>query len=262
MLNYRQFTTVTIGTTSILISWFSIATPIDRFLQERSPFSFATSALANTPPKARSAFRYIPPKRGNPKSTQATGSRGCPQAQQSQPIALTLLVPNDHDGLTISGHPSFFWHVTAPMPMTFILTERGVVQPLWEQQIQPQTAGIVQMDMPKSLSELLPGKEYRWSVTLICNRDRPSANPFIQTWIQRVPTTPALTQQLAAAKSERDQAQIYARAGLWYDALTAISTAYADRPKDPSILEERLLLLDSVGLERVAAQERQRLANR
>jgi hypothetical protein len=53
-----------------------------------------------------------------------------------------------------------------------------------------------------------------------------------------------LTQKIAAASSERDRALIYAEAGLWYDALEAISTAYRDNLKDKSILEDRLLLLE------------------
>lgn len=254
MLTSRHFITVAIATTSVLIqSLSSINTP-----RASIALSFATPALADTPSKAKPA-RYVPPKRGNPKSTTATGSRGCTQVQQS-PVSLTLLVPKDHDGLTSSGHPTFFWHVSAPVQMAFTLTQRGVVQPLWEQQIQPPAAGIVQLQMPNNLPELLAGKEYRWSVTLLCNRNRPSANPFVQTWIERISTTPALTQQLAAASSDRDRAFIYATAGLWYDALAAISAAHTANPKDISILEERLLLLDSVGLDRVAAQERQHLA--
>jgi hypothetical protein len=261
MLTSGHFIAVAIATTSILIqSLSSINTPVDRTFKRVSiALSFATPALADTPSKAKPAVRYVPPKRGNPKSTQATGSRGCTQVQQS-PVSLTLLVPKDHDGLTTSSHPTFFWHVSAPVQMAFTLTQRGVVQPLWEQQIQPSAAGIVQLQMPNNLPELLVGKEYRWSVTLLCNRDRPSANPFIQTWIERIPTTPSLTQQLAAAPTDRDRASIYAQAGLWYDALAAISAAHTANPKDISILEERLLLLDSVGLERVAAQERQSLA--
>jgi len=61
-----------------------------------------------------------------------------------------------------------------------------------------------------------------------------------------VPTSPRLAQQLTATTSERERALIYAQAGLWYDALTAISTAHALNPRDPSILEDRLLL-DQVG---------------
>ena len=261
MLTSRHFIAVAIATTSILIqSLSSINTPVNRTFKRASiALSFATPALADTPSKAKPAtFRYVPPKRGNPKSTQATGSRGCNQVQS--PVSLTLLVPKDHDGLTTSSHPTFFWHVSAPVQMAFTLTQRGVVQPLWEQQIQPPAAGIVQLEMSSNLPELLPGKEYRWSVTLLCNRERPSANPFVQTWIERIPTTSSLTQQLAAAPTDRDRASIYAQAGLWYDALAAISAAHTANPKDVSILEERLLLLDSVGLERVAAQERQSLA--
>jgi len=261
MLTSRQLTTLAIGTTSILIQWLnSIDIPIERAFKPQSLDLITAPALANTPPKPKSAFRYVPPKRGTPKSTTATGSRGCAQSAQFQPVSLTLLVPKDHDGLTTSGHPTFFWHTSAPVPMAFALTERGVVKPLWEQQLQPQAAGIIQLEMPKNLPELVLGKEYRWSVTLLCNPERPSANPFIQTWIGRVPTPPALTQQLVAATSERDRASIYAQAGLWYDALSAISSAHNLNPKDVSIVEERLLLLDQVGLNQVAAQERQRLA--
>ena len=261
MLTSGHFIAVAIATTSILIqSLSSINTPVNRTFKRASiALSFATPALADTPSKAKPAtFRYVPPKRGNPKSTQATGSRGCNQVQSQ--VSLTLLVPKDHDGLTTSSHPTFFWHVSAPVQMAFTLTQRGVVQPLWEQQIQPPAAGIVQLEMPSNLPELLPGKEYRWSVSLLCNRERPSANPFVQTWIERIPTTSSLTQQLAAAPTDRHRASIYAQAGLWYDALAAISAAHTANPKDVSILEERLLLLDSVGLERVAAQERQSLA--
>lgn len=217
--------------------------------------NFSSPALANNPPPARPKFRYVPPNRRPPKSTQATGSRGCIQSNQSQPVTLTLLVPKDHDGLTVSGHPTFSWHVSAPVPMMFALTERGVVKPIIEQQIQPQAAGIVQIKTPQDSPELLSGREYRWSVTLICNSERPSANPFVQTWIKRVPTTPQLEQQITTATSDQERASIYAQAGLWYDALEAISKAHSVNPGDRSILDKRFELLEQVGLTQVTAQE-------
>lgn len=218
----------------------------------------SSPALANPPAKAKPKFRYVPPSRRPPKSTQATGSRGCEQSQLSQPVTLTLLAPNDHDGLTTSGHPTFFWHISAPVTMAFALTERGVVQPLLEQQIEPPAAGIVELKMPPNSPELVPGREYRWSVTLMCNPDRPSANPFIHTWIERTAPTPELNQQLAAAANDQERAAIYARSGLWYDALAAISAAYEANPNDQVVLAERLSLLEEVGLTQVATQERQR----
>lgn len=264
MVTARQVTTLMTGVPSVVLAqWLSsIASPVNHaFRLTSNNMSLSAPAFANTPPKAKSAFRYVPPKRGIPKNTQATGSRGCTQPEQSLHASLTLLVPKDHDGLTTLSYPTFFWHVSAPVPMAFALTERGAVQPLWEQQIQPQISGIVQLEMPRNLPELVPGKEYRWSVTLLCNSERPSANPFIQTWIQRVPATPALTQKLTAVTSNRDRASIYAQAGLWYDTLSAISSAHTVNPNDPFITEERLLLLDQVGLNQVTAHERRRLAS-
>lgn len=204
----------------------------------------------------RSPIAFLPANLGAPRRRVAGGTRGT-QSNQSLPV-LTLIVPNYQDGLTTSDYPTFFWHVSAPAPMTFVLTEAGATQPLLEKQIQPQT-GIIQLEMPKDLPELVPGREYRWSVTLTYNPDRPSANPFIQSWIERVPPRAELTQQLAAATLDHDRALIYAQAGLWYDAFAAISTAYTADPSDQSILADRLLLLDQVGLKQVSTQERQRL---
>jgi hypothetical protein len=246
MVIYHRFITLVTAATSIISIQLLSSTnaPLEQtFIRPSINFSFSSPAMADNPPKARPKFRYVPPTRRPPKSTQATGSRGCAQSRQSQPVTLTLLVPRDHDGVTISGHPTFFWDVSAPVAMAFALTERGLVKPLFEQQIQPQAAGTVQLKMPQNLPELVSGREYRWSVTLICNSDRPSANGFVQSWIKRVPNTSELTQKIAAS-SERDRALIYAEAGLWYDALEAISTAYRDNPKDKSILEDRLLLLE------------------
>jgi hypothetical protein len=49
---------------------------------------------------------------------------------------------------------------------------------------------------------------------------------------------------------------VYAKAGLWYDALNVISTAQASNSTDPSIREDFLLLLEEAGLKEVALQER------
>lgn len=240
-------------------------------LQKRPGDRYATQAIRNITaylarsrrvgrPQAsrqrRSPIAFLPGNLGTPGRRVAGGTRGT-QSDQSLPV-LTLLVANHQDGLTTSDHPTFFWHVSAPAPMTFVLTEAEAAQPLLEKQIQPQ-AGIIQLEMPKDLPGLVPGREYRWSVTLNYNPNRPSANPFTQSWIERVPAGAELAQQLAAATSDHDRASIYAQAGLWYDAFAAISTAYTADPNDQSILEDRLLLLDQVGLKQVSAQERQRL---
>lgn len=221
--------------------------------------TFLSPALASFPEQIESNFNYVPPYRGTPKRTQGTGTRG---DDESDGVALKLLVPIDRIGQTLSGHPSFFWYVSEipEQPVELALVESGVAQPIFVQQLQLDKAGIVELEMPKNLPELVPGKEYRWSVTLINNNNQRSNDTFAQSWIKRVAETPALRQQLAAAKSDRERASVYAEAGLWYDALNTLSTAQATNPTDASIRADFLSLLDRAGLKEVAAQERQRLA--
>jgi hypothetical protein len=144
--------------------------------------------------------------------------------------------------------------------MEFTLVEPGVTQPIFVQRIAMPKAGINQVEMPKDLPQLATGKKYRWSVSLVRNDKRRSDDVYVQGWVERVATTPELEKQLATATSDRQRAEIYAKAGVWYDTLAAISQAYQQNPNDKSIAEERLSLLEQAGQTSVAKQERQRLA--
>ena len=254
MLTSRLMMSVVTASASLFLM------PVTNWVDGLPNYTFASPALASFPEQTESNFQYRPPERGIPRRTQGTGTRG---GEPSESLELKLLVPNDHTGQTLSGHPTFFWYVSEipPEPVEFSIVESGVAQPIFVQQIQLQKAGIVQIEMPKNLPELVPGKEYRWSVTLVSNANRRSNDTFAQSWIKRVPETPALNQRLAAAKGDRDRALVYANAGLWYDAFKTISTAQAANSADSSIHEDFLLLLDQAGLKEVAGQERQRLAS-
>ncbi len=227
---------------------------------------FVSPARAETAPT--DDLDYEPPNRGMPKTTQGTGSRGC---TLSEPVTVTLLVPNDHTGQTISGRPTFFWHVSGStsVPVEFALVEPGVTKPLFVQRMQVEKRGIMQVQLPQDAPELVSGRKYRWSVSLLCNPNRPSSNVFVQSWIERVAAKPELTQKLLNAQSELERARIYAASGLWYDALTGVSAADNANPsdmpsgtlRDRAISQARLSLLRQVGLNQVVVQERQNLAS-
>lgn len=248
MKNYRWLLSLVTATASVFVM------PVTHWVEGLPNYIFASPALASFPEQTLSTVQYVPPYRGTPRRTQGTGTRG---DDESKSVALKLLVPDDHTGQTISGHPTFFWYISEvpTEPVEFSLVESGVAQPIFVQQLQLNKAGIVRIEMPKNLPELVPGKEYRWSVTVIGNANRRSNDTFAQSWIKRVPTTPTLQQQLAAANSDRDRALIYAKAGLWYDALNTLSTAQAANSTNSSIRQDFLSLLDRAGLAEVAQQE-------
>jgi hypothetical protein len=176
----------------------------------------------------------------------------------STPLSLQLLSDSERVGQTISPHPSFLWYVSAtPTTSTrFTLVEPGVAEPLWEQQLPATKSAIVQLQMPATAPELEIGKEYRWTVTLICNPLRPSENFYARAWIVRIPPTPSLTALLAAAGSDSDRVAIYARSGIWYDAL---ATAYQGYKVKPLVDRDFLALLEQVGLSEIVTAEQQKL---
>jgi len=252
MVNSRLLISVVTATASIVLM------PVTNWLD--GSLNLLTSPALAIPTQTQSKnFSYVPPQRGMPRRTQGAGSRGC---TESQAVELALLVPNDHTAETLSGHPTFSWYVsTLPSePLEFALVESGVAEPIFVKQLQLQKAGIVQLEMPKNLPELVPGKEYRWSVTLICNAERRSNDTFAQSWIKRVPRPPALEQQLGTATTERDRALAYAEAGLWYDAIDTLIAAQTSYSTNSSIREDFLALLEQAGVPGIPMQAQQRLA--
>ncbi|MBD2014973.1 DUF928 domain-containing protein [Microcoleus sp. FACHB-53] len=253
MLNTRLLMSVVTATASLFLM------PVTRWVDGFPLHVLSSPALASFAEHPGTKFKYVPPYRGTPRRTQGAGTRG---EDESQEVTLKLLVPNDHTGQTLSSHPTFFWYVSEipEEPVEFALVESGVAQPIFVQQLQLEKAGIMRLEMPENLPGLVPGKEYRWTVSLVSNANRRSQDTFAQSWIKRVAETPALNQQLATAKSERDRASIYAEAGLWYDAINVLLKAQSTNSTDRSMREAFLSLLDRAGLTEVAEQERQRLA--
>lgn len=256
MVNFRQLTTVLTGTTSLLLMQLlaAISYPQNTLFSGNFALELTSPAQAG-----QTAMTYRPPNRGAPRSTQGTGSRGCPDAG---PVGLSLLAPNDHTGLTAEGHPAFLWYLSEvpAAPLEFTLVQPGVAKPLFVKQMQPKQAGIVQIEMPKDLPELVAGQKYQWSVSIVCNANRRSADVFAHSWIERVSPTSDVMAKLATATSDQEKAQIYASAGLWYDALATSYKLSATQPKNTAFVNSLITLLEQGGLQQEAAKEKQRLA--
>ncbi len=195
---------------------------------------------------------YVPPTKAAPRTTQGSvGSRGC---EQSEPVSLHLFVPRDHVGQTTQGHPSFFWYVSGnpDLPMEFSLVEPNVPKPIYVAQISASNAEVVKLSLPQNLPALETGKDYRWSVSLICNPVRRSNDIYARSWIERSQPSDNLSHMLASTQTEYKRAIAYAQAGFWYDALAAITNAQAVKTQDPQVLELRRALLEQVGFDRMA----------
>jgi hypothetical protein len=173
--------------------------------------------------------KYRPPRRPSaPKTTGTNTTRGdCASNSNNQ---LTALVPYSHVGQTSSGHPTFAWFVPnlAPTKLQFRLF-RDNGQPAYKADLTSQP-GIMQVSLPPSLPKLAVGSVYRWQVVLVCDPAVASRNYITTAEIQVVEPTSTLQTQLAATQDPRQRVDLYAEAGLWYDALAeAIKASYVDQ---------------------------------
>jgi hypothetical protein len=239
---------------------FSIAsTQMLSFSQNDATNSKYSNSFSIKAVQASTNSVYVPPKvKKNPRLSQGSGSRGCEQLLLGQENLVKLLIPSkEYVGQTASGHPTFFWYLAKPVsvPMEFAIIKPGVSEPILVKKIDSATAGIIAIALPQDEPELQTGETYKWSVSLVCNKKRPSANPLFYSWIERVPTSPELSKQLAnlktkndSAKELHDRALVYGQAGLWYDTLATLDRAMALDPQNPTITADFNSLLDRAGI--------------
>lgn len=179
---------------------------------------YATPALAG----------YVP-SRGAPRTpTGSTGRRGGCTTQGG--ASLTALAPLSHVGQTTSSHPTLAWFVPDGqiLPIEFYLYELGENghRSLVQQANLQSTPGIMSLPLSANQPGLEIGKRYYWQVVLLCNPNYPSSAAVAGAEIERITLASSLNNDLATANSLPQQAELYAEASLWYDAMsTAIKTS-------------------------------------
>jgi hypothetical protein len=94
---------------------------------------------------------------------------------------------------------------------------------------------------------LAPGVAYRWFVAVVPDSNRRSRDVLAGGAIERVEVPEGLRAKLPGA-AKADLPSLYAEAGLWYDAVAAISDLIESAPNDPALRRQRAAMLAQVGL--------------
>jgi hypothetical protein len=150
-----------------------------------------------------------------------------------------------------------YWYLSKStnLPIEVTIIEDQAVYPLLEKRISlPVQQGIHPIRLKDYNIHLSPGKEYRWFLAAIPAPDRRSRDIVAGGMISRVEAQEALLRKLAQA-DRKEIPRIYAEAGIWYDALAAISDLMDAAPDDTLLRKQRAALLKQVGLPEVAGQE-------
>lgn len=179
---------------------------------------------------------YVPPQRGAPATRVGGGTRtvtgDAPQVR--------LLSP-EHTGLTTAPAPTLYWYLSRDHagPFELVVTDRHAVQPALRTRLTDLAAGIHALRLEDYGITLAPGRHYQWSVSLVRDETHRARDIVAVAAIERI-------ERAAAGPG----AAALAAAGLWYDAIEAVS--------DPRLPEARAALLEQVGLADAAAWERSR----
>ncbi len=204
-------------------------------------------------------FAYQPPMRGSASSGRiGGGTRG---AGDGPSVTLEVLAP-DHAGLTVSAQPTLYWFVSqrietgAELSAELTIVDDTSVDPMLELKLTPPIEpGIHALSLKEQGIQLKPNVPYQWFIAIVVDPSQRSYDIIAGGEIERVAQTSDLASQLRSVGTQ-ETPQVYAEAGIWYDALDGLSTQIGNSPNDAGLRQQRAALLDQVGLPGAAAYER------
>lgn len=229
-------------------AWCSIAGLILNMPLSVGPVGAQQKIIETNDKKTETAISapvYRPPKRGAPGGRVGGGTRGV----QREVFVLSVLAP-DHTGLTVSEQPFLYWFISKPtsFPVELTVMDAQGIQPILETRVpSPVQAGVHRVRLADYDIRLSSGAAYRWYVAVVPDPDRRSKDILAGGTIERVEVPEGIKSKLAQAGNE-GLPFLYAEAGLWYDALMAISDLIEAAPQDQELQKRRAAMLAQVGL--------------
>lgn len=197
---------------------------------------------------------YKPPAgAGNIPTRVSGGARG----GEGNDTSLLALVP-DHVALTTQAQPSLFWFQSRPAKAKLELT---LVEPRKAKPLLSLTSshadktGMHRVKLAKHGVELQLDVLYEWNVAIVSDAENRSKDVIAKGVIKRIKAPDDLAKSLEN-EDDPGRAATYAAAGIWYDALEAISDAIDAHPDDATLRAQRASLLKQVGLPEAAAADR------
>ena len=223
--------------------------------KKEAPQSQRGEAHPKPPAPTAATPVYQPPLRGAPQGRVGGGTRG----NERQVFVLSVLAP-DHTGLTVSEQPALYWFISCvtSSPVELTVVDPGVAEPVLETHISPPVpSGVHRLSLADYGVRLSPGVRYRWFVAVVADPAHRSKDILAGGTIERVDLPAGLGAKLAQA-GKAELVFDYAQAGLWYDALAAISDLVESAPDDATLRVQRAALMVQVGLPEVAAWDAKR----
>lgn len=219
---------------------------------------FVTLSLGVSPLRAQSlqlSLEFPPTENvGAPSRSTSGGTRSPQEACIKGSTSLAALAPSNNVLTTASSNPTLYWYVpqTKAKSAEFVVKDKDSDNQ--EREIYKATvalngnSGIVKLTIPASVY-LATDKNYLWQFALICDRTDNSVNNYVEGWMKRTELSWDQQRKLAAEKEPLQQAEMYAKANIWQEAVTILAQLRSERPNDSKIAIAWKELLASVYIE-------------
>ncbi|MGH1394591.1 MAG: DUF928 domain-containing protein [Trichormus sp.] len=204
-----------------------------------------------TPSMAQVTFK--PPKTQAPKTSTGGASRdastcGADMSATTE-ASVTPLLPKTNIGLTLAERPPILVYVpqTKAKKALFALRDEQGGQYYQTTLALPKKPGVIEIQLPSSVSALKIGKNYQWSLVMICTEELEPDSPWVSGWIRRVESERSFNNQ-----SSLEVASQLANMGIWYDSLATLAELKRRQPNNSTVATSWQEMLKSVDLSAIA----------
>ncbi len=170
------------------------------------------------------------------------------------PVIMTLAP--EHVALTAKAQPALYWSLSKPTTSVVKFTLNYAdpiklgksVEPLLEVKMDNAKAGIHKVDLSEYKITLDENVDYSWSVAVILGEEESTQDLVSEGGVKRLSASATKEVTAKLGQDAKQHPQHYAQAGLWYDAIEALSQQIEQHPDDASLRQQRADLLKQVGL--------------
>lgn len=213
-----------------------------------------------------------PPDNALPNSATGGSARtnlyGHLPSQSGELVSMLAITPESFYGTTLLERPTFLVYLpeSGAVDAIFSLKDEAGNTIYQTRVAVPDSSGVVAVQLPADAPGLEVGKNYQWLFALLVDGTLSPSTPYVDAWIKRIQPSSELAQQLQQGTPHQN-AETLAANGVWYDSaalFAELQMAASDLEpnlnpdRNPELVQDWQELLNSVGLEGVAAVYRER----
>jgi hypothetical protein len=172
---------------------------------------------------------------GRPGNQTAGENRGgCPHVN----TPLTAILPDSNFGQTTAAYPNFWvympYYAYQMSQVEFVLQDEEE-RDVWRSLISlPQSPGYTSVALSQNRPPLEIGQSYQWYLKVNCDPSLTAPSLYVRGWIERISLNSSLYTTLQ--KPGQKAHIIYARNGIWYDAIDKLLSLYTSDSEEGNLL--------------------------